>query len=264
MRKLLAVLASMALVLTLGGFTRPSEFDRGLVSVTFDDGWTSQHKNALPILEKYGIPATLYIISGSINDQPAYMTQAQIQDFADRGHAIESHSVTHPHLPGLSPARLAAELEQSQSTLRRLFGPAAATGFASPYAEYNDATLAAIGEVYSTHRAYDDDGTDNSAFNTRANFNRYNLRVKFVDSSTPTATVQGWIDSAKATNAWLILAYHEVGESVGGDTYTTDTAVLDADMKAVRDSGLGIVTVADGAAEVLPQLSRNQQAPGNP
>jgi hypothetical protein len=28
-------------------------------------------------------------------------------------------------------------------------------------------------------------------------------------------------------------------------------------MKAVRDSGLGIVTVADGAAEALPQASVN-------
>lgn len=161
----------------------------------------------------------MYIISGAINDQPAYMTQAQIQDFEDRGHEIASHSV--------------------------------------PYAEYNDATLAAIRGVYSTQRAYNDDGTDNSGFNSRANYNPYNLRVKFVESTTATATVQGWIDSAKASNIWLILAYHEVGENIGGGTYTTDTAVLDADMKAVKDSGLGIVTVAQGAAEVLSQTSGN-------
>lgn len=62
---------------------------------------------------------------------------------------------------------------------------------------------------------------------------------------------------AKVSNAWLILAYHEVGENIGGGTYTTDIAVLDADMKAVKDSGLGIVTVAQGAAEVLSRTSRN-------
>jgi hypothetical protein len=257
MRKLLALLTGVVLILTLGGFARADGFNRGLITVTFDDGWTSQHKNALPILDKYGIPATMYIISGSINDQPAYMTQAQIQDFADRGHNIESHSVTHPHLRELSPAQLNAELTESQATLRQMFGPTAATDFASPYAEYNDATLAAIRELYTTQRAYDDDGTDNSGFNTRTNYDPYNLRVKFVESTTTTATVQGWIDSAKASNAWLILAYHEVGENIGGGTYTTDTDVLDADMKAVKNSGLGIVTVAQGAAEVLSQTPGN-------
>jgi hypothetical protein len=255
MRKLLALLTGMVLILTLGGFTRAEGFDRGLITVTFDDGWTSQHENALPILDKYGIAATLYIISGSINDQPAYMTQAQIQDFADRGHGIESHTVTHPHLRELSPGQLNAELTESQATLRQLFGPTAATDFASPYAEYNDTTLAAIRQLYTTQRAYDDDGTDNSGFNTRANYDPYNLRVKFVESGTTTATVQGWIDTAKATSSWLILAYHEVGANIGGGVYTTDTAVLDADMQAVKNSGLGIVTVAQGAAEIAAQAA---------
>jgi peptidoglycan/xylan/chitin deacetylase (PgdA/CDA1 family) len=257
MRKLFVLLMSVFLVLTLGGFTGEAGFSRGLVSVTFDDGWASQHRNALPILDKYGIPATMYIHSGAINEQPTYMTREQIQDFADRGHEIASHSVTHAHLREVSPSQLDAELRESQATLRQLFGPAAATSFASPYAEYNDATLAAIRQVYSNQRAYDDDGTDNSGFNTRINYDPYNLRVKFVDAMTTTATVQGWIDSAKFNNVWLILACHEVGENIGGGAFTTDTAALDADMKAVRDSGLGMVTVADGAAEALPQASAN-------
>ncbi|MEO8282382.1 MAG: polysaccharide deacetylase family protein [Pseudarthrobacter sp.] len=70
--------------------------------------------------------------------------ERRLQDFANRGHDIESHSVTHPHLRDLSPAQLNAELTQSQATLRQLFGPNAATDFASPYAEYNDAVVAAI------------------------------------------------------------------------------------------------------------------------
>jgi peptidoglycan/xylan/chitin deacetylase (PgdA/CDA1 family) len=255
MKKLLTLLASMILVLTLGALARVDGFDRGLISVTFDDGWTSQHQNALPILERYGIPATMYIISGAINDQPEYMTQEQIQDFAGRGDEIASHTVTHPHLRELSPGQLNSELTESQATLRQMFGPSAATSFASPYAEYNDATLAAIRQVYSNHRAYDDDGTDSSGINTRTSYNAYNLKVKFVESTTTTATVQGWIETAKATNAWLILSYHEVGANIGGGAYTTDTAVLDADMKAVRDSGLQVVTVAQGAAEVLSQTA---------
>lgn len=62
-KKLLTLLVSVLLVLTLGGFARADGFSRGLISVTFDDGWASQHENALPILDEYGIPATLYITS---------------------------------------------------------------------------------------------------------------------------------------------------------------------------------------------------------
>ncbi|MEO8282381.1 MAG: hypothetical protein ABI568_03090 [Pseudarthrobacter sp.] len=78
-----------------------------------------------------------------------------------------------------------------------------------------------------------------------------------MESTTSTATVQGWINTAKADNAWLILAYHEIGENIGGDTYTTDPAVLDAEMQAVKNSGLGIVTVSQGAAEIAAQAAGN-------
>lgn len=43
--------------------------------VTFDDGWASQHANALPILEKYGIQASWYIVSGYVDNVPDYMTR---------------------------------------------------------------------------------------------------------------------------------------------------------------------------------------------
>jgi hypothetical protein len=78
-----------------------------------------------------------------------------------------------------------------------------------------------------------------------------------VESTTSTATVQGWINTAKADHAWLILAYHEIGENIGGDTYHTDTAALDAEMRAVKDSGLGVVTVSQGAAEIAAQAAGN-------
>ena len=62
--------------------------------------------------------------------------------------------------------------------------------------------------------------------------------------TTPDATVQGWINAAKANGTWLILVYHEVyGADIGGDIYHADTAVLDTHMAAVKNSGLAMVTV---------------------
>jgi peptidoglycan/xylan/chitin deacetylase (PgdA/CDA1 family) len=211
----------------------------GMVSVTFDDGWASQYNNGLPILKKYGVPATLYVLSGSINT-PDYMTQAQIQAFADRGDEIASHTVTHADLTKLSAAQLENELARSKATLQQMFGPSAALDFASPYGAYNATTTAAVRKHYASQRNTD------VGFNAQAGFNPYNILVQNVDSSTSAATVQGWINSAKANNTWLVLVYHEVGASIGQDIYHTATDVLDAHMAAVKNSGLPMVTVRQG------------------
>jgi len=212
----------------------------GMVSVTFDDGWASQYTNALPILEKYAVPATLYVLSGSINT-PDYMSQAQIQAFASRGDEIASHTVTHPDLTKLSAAQLENELAQSKAALQQMFGPSAGLDFASPYGAYNPTTTAAVQKFYATQR-----NTDNG-FNSQAGFDPYNILVQNVVAGTTAATVQRWLNSAKANNTWLVLVYHEVGVSLGRDIYHTGTAVLDAQMAAVKDSGLPMLTVRQGA-----------------
>jgi peptidoglycan/xylan/chitin deacetylase (PgdA/CDA1 family) len=211
-----------------------------MISVTFDDGWTSQFNNALPVLNKYGIPATMYIISGSVNDAPTYMTQAQIQAFANRGDEIASHTVTHADLTTLTAAQLNTELSQSKTKLQQMFGPSAAVDFASPYGAYNATTTAAVKALYATQRNTD------VGYNAKTGFDRYNVLVQNVDSTTTALTVQGWIDEAKRTGTWLVLVYHEIGANIGADIYHTDTAVLDAHMAAVKNSGLALVTFRKG------------------
>jgi len=242
---------SVTLVLcaaSLGG--APAAHAAGaMVSVTFDDGWASQYDNALPVLEKYGVPATMYVLPGSINT-PDYMSQAQIQAFASRGDEIASHTVTHPDLTKLSAAQLENELAQSKATLQQMFGPSAALDFASPYGAYNATTTAAVQKHYATQRNTDD------GFNAQPWFNPYNILVQNVDSSTTTATVQRWINTARASNTWLVLVYHEVGASVGQDIYHTGTAVLDSHMAAVKNSGLPMVTVRQGvSAQTWPNAA---------
>lgn len=211
-----------------------------MISVTFDDGWTSQYDNALPILNRYSVPATMYIYTEAINQAPSYMTQAQIQAFASRGDEIASHTVTHPHLITLTADQVNNELSQSKATLQGMFGPSAAIDFASPFGESNPTTTAAVKSFYSSQR------NTEPGFNAAAGFDPYNIFVQNVDSTTTATTVQGWINDAKTNGTWLVLVYHEVGASLGADIYHTDTTMLDAHMAAVKNSGLPMVTVRKG------------------
>ena len=248
-KRLAALPVALALVLggaSLAAVPAAHAADGPMISVTLDDGWASQHTNALPILNKYGIPATMYIYTQAIDATPEYMTQDQIRAFASRGDQIASHTVSHTDLTTLTPAQLDSELAQSQTTLRAMFGPTAAEDFASPFGVSNAATTAAVQQYYSSQRNTEE------GYNSPSAPDRYNILVQNVVATTTAAQVQGWITQARNTNRWLVLVYHEVGASLGLDEYHLDTDVFDAHMAAVKNSGLPMVTVRQALSGSTP------------
>jgi hypothetical protein len=218
------------------------------VSVTLDDGFTDQYVNAYPILSKYAIPATFYIICGSLTDQPAYMTSTQVRTLNNAGHEIGSHTNTHSDLTTVSSSQLTTELSGCQNTLQTLIGKSV-PDFAYPYGSYNSATIATAAKYYQTQRTVDD------GYNTKGHVTP-ELLVQNVFDTTSVSQVQGWIASAAQNKSWLVLVYHEVANTpvfADNGTYTTRPADFDAEMSAVKNSGLGIVTVNQGWNEVQGQ-----------
>ena len=70
-----------------------------LLSLTFDDGTISHLTQVAPILKKYGIRASFYVIGASVgNTNDAYLTWAQIRELRDQGHEIGGHTVNHVDL----------------------------------------------------------------------------------------------------------------------------------------------------------------------
>jgi peptidoglycan/xylan/chitin deacetylase (PgdA/CDA1 family) len=224
----------------------PVGFNRAMVSLTFDDGWRSQYTNALPLLDKYGVKATFYLLT-STTDYPDYMTVAQMQALKDHGNQIASHTVTHPHLPTLTVAKIDQELANSQSQLRTWFGSDVAKDFATPYGEYNGTVINEIKKYYRSHRSTDE------GFNSKDNFDIYNIKVQNILNTTPASQVAAWIAQAQRDHTWLVLVYHEIATAVEDPTYSISPADLDAQLTAIKNSGITVETVDQAIGEIQAQ-----------
>lgn len=229
--------------LTKAGSTPPPPSNgKGMVSITFDDGWTSQYENALPLLEKYGIKGTFYIISDTLvpGKYDGYMSKAQVLTLHTKGHDIQSHTVTHAHLPKVTAAKLKNELVNSKSAIEAVIG-APVTGLAYPYGEYNAKVITAAKSAgYTNARTVEDETLNTPATDV------FKLKSYSPTLSTPLATLKAAIDTANANGQWVIIAFHEINNL--GDEYSNTPAYLDAVLQYVEESGIDTVTVSEGLA----------------
>ncbi|MGH3253663.1 MAG: polysaccharide deacetylase family protein, partial [Trebonia sp.] len=124
---------------------------RGLVGITFDDGYASVLENALPELARRGFTATVFVISerlGRTNDWDAgtpwpLLSAAQVRELAAAGLEIGSHSATHARLAGADAGTLAAEVGGSRERLGGV-ADAEVRGFAYPYGDMDGAARRAV------------------------------------------------------------------------------------------------------------------------
>lgn len=92
------------------------------VAVTFDDGFYNNYQYAYPVLKKYNIPATIFVIVGQIG-QPGYLEWSQIKEMSDSGLiTIGSHTISHKWLPTMGTKDLRNELSVSRAILEKGLG----------------------------------------------------------------------------------------------------------------------------------------------
>jgi peptidoglycan/xylan/chitin deacetylase (PgdA/CDA1 family) len=125
---------------------------KGLVGLTFDDGYRDFVTEVLPALARYGFTATVFVVAGGLGghnawDEPgprkSLMTAADVRRVAGMGIEIGSHSLSHVPLPEATDAALFAEVRSSRLLLAKLAGRAV-TGFCYPYGGVGEREIAAV------------------------------------------------------------------------------------------------------------------------
>jgi len=118
------------------------------VVITFDDGYDSVFRNALPVLAMHRFKATQFLVSGLIGKRNEWdiphganperlMDEAQIREWLAEGHEIGSHTRTHPNLRKVSAAMARAEIFDSKKELEDRFG-CEVTCFCFPHGTFNE------------------------------------------------------------------------------------------------------------------------------
>lgn len=98
------------------------------VVITFDDGYADFIDNALPVIEQYGMPVSIFVIAGrpnrkELNTDLALLDRSQINRLAKHPLiTIGSHTMTHCKLTKIKPQRAVFEIHQSKKILEELTG----------------------------------------------------------------------------------------------------------------------------------------------
>jgi len=235
---------------------------RGAVSLSFDDGRTSQIDIGLPVFEKHGVKATFFALPASIEQRLAGWKQAVAY-----GHEIGNHSVTHPctgnypdfrnnALENYTLQMMAAELDGAEAQIERLLGVKPRT-FAYPcglkfVGKGLDVRsyVPLVAERFLAGRGFLDETANDPTICDLSQA----LGTAFDDQDFP--QMKEVVDSVAKEGRWLISVGHEIGPRAH---MTTDVQALEALLEYLKDpaTGIWLGTVEEIASYVKRQRSES-------
>jgi peptidoglycan/xylan/chitin deacetylase (PgdA/CDA1 family) len=241
----LGVIASSA----LGQVTGPNghfpwpEGKEAAVSLSFDDGRTSQVDAGLDLSERFGAKVTFYVTPSSVERRLEGWKRA-----AAAGHEIANHSLTHPCSGNFQWSRgkaledytmdmMRTELVEANRQIEALLGIRPTT-FAYPCGQTfvgrgvkTQSYVPLVAELFTAGRGWLDEAPNDPAYCDMAQLYGMELDGKSWEQA------KALIEGARKGGLWLVFAGHEIGAS---GNQTTRIDMLEKLLAYVQDPANGI------------------------
>lgn len=103
------------------------------IAISFDAAWGDQYTNGiLDILDKYNVKTTFFLVGFWVDKYPD-----MVKKIHERGHDVENHSSTHPHMSKLSAEQITQELNITGDKIEKITGRKPIL-FRPPFGDYNN------------------------------------------------------------------------------------------------------------------------------
>ena len=147
-----------------------AEFPSRPIILTFDDGYTDNYTNLLPLMQQYGYRGVLYLLgdfdirynqwdlaTDPTEPRADIMDAAQKQAFVAAGWEIGAHTMHHARLPELPAPEALAEMQHSKAALEKALSTKIIS-FAYPYGSLNEEVKALAQQAGFTYAVATDTG----------------------------------------------------------------------------------------------------------
>lgn len=199
------------------------------VSLTWDDGRSSQVIVGTPILDAHGVKATFYVVPAAVEEELEGWRNA-----VTNGHEIGNHSLVHPCSGNFLWARdkaleeytleqMQSELARANDSIKKILG-VTPTEFAYPCGQTfvgrgaNTASyVPVVNNQFSSGRTWLDEAPNDPAYCDMSQLTGVEMDGKNIDQ------ILELIESARGAGLWLVLAGHDIGDK---NQQTTEVAML--------------------------------------
>ena len=122
--------------------------------ITFDDGYQTVYERAFPVLQAYGMTATIFLTVGEMGgikqgdrlpslEGRSMLNWREIKEMKQGGIEFGAHTLTHPDLTCLPLDRIRTEICDSKTIIENALNTPVSY-FAAPYSRYDDRSLEII------------------------------------------------------------------------------------------------------------------------
>lgn len=241
------------------GFPWPNGAKMAL-SLTFDDGRTSQVTDGVPVLDSFGVKVTFYAQPENLLEELELWRKAVVT-----GHEFGNHTIGHPCtgnfawvrydsvvLESYDLDRMRAEVLQANDEIEELLG-VRPVSFAYPCGQTyvgrgtnTKSYVPLIAELFQTGRRWLDETT-----NAPAHFDPAQVMARRMDGED-FSTIRRLIERTKRNETWLVLAGHGIGDST---RWGTNLGMLRELLTYVQepDNGVWIAPVSEVASFIAKE-----------